>query len=136
MKRTFLALAVLFGLLASTLSAQTTTASITGAIHDPSGAVIPGVKVTATNVATNLSYSANTNESGVYNLLFLPVGQYTVSSENQGFKKTVLGPFTLEVNQIARVDIIARSGRHCAIGGDHGISRRFCRRNRRKPAIR
>jgi len=110
MKCTFSALAALFGLLACSLSAQTTTASITGAIHDPSGAVIPGVKVTATNVATNLTYSASTNESGVYNLLFLPVGQYTVSSETQGFKKTVLGPFTLEVNQIARVDISLEVG--------------------------
>ena len=38
------------------------------------------------------------------------MGQYTVSSENQGFKKTVLGPFTLEVNQIARVDISLEVG--------------------------
>ena len=38
------------------------------------------------------------------------MGQYTVSSETQGFKKTVLGPFNLEVNQIARVDITLEVG--------------------------
>src|SRR5689334_1655238 len=110
MKRMFSVLAVLWALFAVGVNAQTTKASMTGAIHDPNVEVVPGLKVTATNVATNLTYSANTNESGVYNLLFLPVGQYTVSSENQGFKKTVLGPFTLEVNQIARVDITLEVG--------------------------
>lgn len=92
------------------LNAQTVTATITGTVGDPSGAVVPNVKVTATNVATNLSYSANTNDAGVYNLLFLPIGQYNVTTEAQGFKKTVLGPFTLEVNQIARVDVSLQVG--------------------------
>ncbi|MBS1877344.1 MAG: TonB-dependent receptor [Acidobacteria bacterium] len=86
-------------------SAQTITASITGTVSDPSGAVVPNVKVTATNTSTNQAYNANSNESGVYNLLFLPVGNYNVSAEIQGFKRTVLGPFGLQVNQIARVDV-------------------------------
>ena len=84
---------------------QTITASITGTVTDPSGAVVPNTKVTATNTSTNLAYSANTNEAGVYNLLFLPVGNYNVAAEVQGFKRTVLGPFDLQVNQIARVDV-------------------------------
>lgn len=92
------------------LSAQTITASITGTVGDPSGAVVPNVKVTAINAGTNLSYSATTNESGVYNLLFLPVGQYNVTAEVPGFKKTVVGPFTLEVNQIARVNVALQVG--------------------------
>ncbi len=87
------------------VSAQTVTASITGTVTDPSGAVVPNVKVVATNTGTNLTNTATTNSSGVYNLLFLQVGQYSVSAEAQGFKKTTLGPFTLEVNQIARVDV-------------------------------
>lgn len=85
--------------------AQTTTASITGTVTDPSGAVIPNAKVVATHTGTNITSSAVTNESGVYNLLFLPIGDYSVAVENQGFKKTALGPFKLEVNQIARVDV-------------------------------
>ncbi len=85
--------------------AQTITGSFTGTLTDQSGAIIPNAKVTATNTGTNLAYSANTNDAGVYNLLFLPVGPYQIAAETQGFKKSQLGPFRLEVNQIARVDI-------------------------------
>src|SRR3974390_2597137 len=106
MRRVFFVVILLLVCLSiQTLSAQTITASITGTVTDPSGAVVPNTKVTATNTSTNLSYSANSNESGVFNLLFLPVGNYTVAAELQGFKKTVLGPFDLQVNQIARVDV-------------------------------
>jgi len=98
-------LAVGLILAASVGVAQTITGALTGTVTDPSGAVIPDVKVTATNRATNLEYNAASNTAGVYNLLFLPVGSYNLSAESAGFKKTVLGPFTLEVNQTARVDI-------------------------------
>jgi len=90
--------------------AQTTTGAITGTVTDPSGAIVPHVRVTATNAGTNIPYAVDTNDSGIYNLLFLPVGQYNVTTEAQGFKKTVLGPFTLEVNQIARVDVSLQIG--------------------------
>lgn len=105
MKRNIWAMAALLSLLTCAVVAQTITASITGTVTDASGAVVPNAKVTATNVATNLTYTATTNESGLYNLRFLPVGQYTVSTETQGFKRTILGPFGLEVNQTARVDV-------------------------------
>jgi hypothetical protein len=85
--------------------AQTTTGSITGTAIDPSGAAVPGVKIVATNSGTNVTFNGMTNEAGVYNLVFLPVGKYTVEAEIQGFKKATIGPFPLEVNQIARVDI-------------------------------
>lgn len=100
-----LVLVTALALLKSHAFAQTITASITGTVADPSGAVVPKVKVTATNAGTSVSYTATTNDSGVYNLLFLSVGRYNVAAESAGFKKTVLGPFPLEVNQIARVDM-------------------------------
>ena len=43
-------------------------------------------------------------------LAFLPVGNYTVTAESQGFKKSVIGPFPLEVNQIARIDVSSKLG--------------------------
>src|SRR5690349_12016786 len=98
-------LAVLLCAWAGFLHAQTITASITGTATDPSGGVVPNVKISATNTGTNVSYTTTTNDSGVFNLLFLPVGTYNVATDAQGFKKTVLGPFSLEVNQIARVDV-------------------------------
>ncbi|MGH9662585.1 MAG: carboxypeptidase regulatory-like domain-containing protein [Bryobacteraceae bacterium] len=92
-------------LLAVSAAAQTITGAIGGTVTDASGAVVPNVKVTATNVATNLIYNSQSNAAGIYNLLFLPIGDYNVSAESSGFKKLVLGPFKLETAQTARVDI-------------------------------
>jgi WD40 repeat protein len=92
-------------LLALSLPGQTITGAITGTVTDPSGAVVPNAKITATNQATNVSTDVQSNEAGVYNLLFLPIGHYTVSVSASGFKKSSLGPFKLEGNQTARVDI-------------------------------
>src|SRR5260370_18899925 len=91
-------------------SAQTITGSITGTVTDSSGAVVPNVSITATNTSTNFKYDTKTNDAGVYNLQFLPIGQYSLSAEAAGFKKTVLGPFGLETNQIARIDIAMTVG--------------------------
>lgn len=95
----------LLALLALSANGQTITGAITGTVTDPSGAIVPNAAVTATNTATNLTYETRTNEAGVYNLLFLPVGDYTVTVAAQGFKRSTLGPFKLEVNQTARVDV-------------------------------
>lgn len=92
------------------LSAQTITGAITGTVTDATGAVVPGVKITAKNVDTNITNSAVTNDSGVYSLLYLPVGNYAVTAENSGFKKSQIGPFKLEVNQTARVDFSMQVG--------------------------
>jgi len=99
-------LAILVLCLGTTLAvAQTITATVTGTVTDPSGAVVPNVAVKVTNVATNLEYTAESNSSGVYNLLFLPAGSYRLNASATGFKQSVLGPFTLEVGQSARVDL-------------------------------
>ena len=108
-KNSFL-LALALSAFALTASAQTITGSVTGTVADPSGAVIPNAKVTAANTGTNVQFTATTNQSGVYNILFLPVGDYTVSVENKGFKRSVVGPFKLEVNQIARLDVSLQVG--------------------------
>ena len=105
MKHRSAAVFVLLTFFACAIQAQTITASITGTVTDATGAIVPNAKVTATNIGTNLTYNATSNESGAYNLVFLPVGNYTVSSETQGFKKVTVGPFPLQVNQIARVDL-------------------------------
>src|SRR5258708_11203138 len=104
--RKLLLLTVPFALcLVSIGMAQTITGTITGTVTDSTGAVVPNVTITATNTSTNLKYDTKTNDAGVYNLLFLPIGQYSVSTEAAGFKKTVLGPFSLATTQIARIDI-------------------------------
>jgi Carboxypeptidase regulatory-like domain len=56
-------------------------ASIRGTITDSAGAVVRDVKVTATNVATGISYSVTSNNDGAYSFLQLRVGTYTVRAE-------------------------------------------------------
>src|SRR5579875_1922678 len=69
--------------------AQVGTSSITGVVTDPSGARIPGARVTALNEQTNISYQTTTTAAGTYAFASLPVGSYTVTVEAQGFKKWV-----------------------------------------------
>ncbi len=101
---------VMTALLVPSSFAQTITGAITGTVTDQTGAVVPNVKVTATNVATNLTNTVETNDSGIYNLLFLPVGSYRVATEAAGFKAATFGPFQLEVSQTARIDIPLQVG--------------------------
>ncbi|MBY0503902.1 MAG: carboxypeptidase regulatory-like domain-containing protein [Bryobacteraceae bacterium] len=91
--------------LALSLPAQTITASITGSVSDPSGAAIPGGAVIATNTETNVRTNTTVNNEGIYTFPFLRVGKYTVTVEAKGFKKSVVGPFGVEANQIARIDV-------------------------------
>src|SRR3954467_4825131 len=104
MKLRYLLALLGIGVLCSVSPAQTITASITGTATDPTGAAIPNAKIVATNTGTGVPYSAISNTAGVYNLTFLPVGNYNIVAENQGFKRSSVGPFGLEVNQIARID--------------------------------
>ena len=104
MRNRIFLLAAALSLFASLAPAQTITASITGAASDPSGASVPGANVTATNTETNVRSTTTTNADGIYTFPFLRVGSYTITVEARGFKKSVVGPFTVETNQIARID--------------------------------
>src|SRR5437867_13442044 len=76
--------------------AQDSTGRIIGTVSDPSGAVVPGAKVTITNTATDFSRSATTDNDGSYQILLVPVGTYTVAAEAPGFRKTVTSPQKLD----------------------------------------
>ncbi|HTW48579.1 MAG TPA: carboxypeptidase regulatory-like domain-containing protein [Acidobacteriaceae bacterium] len=84
--------------------AQTITGSIRGTVTDSSGAVLPGASVTATNVSTGVHTATLTDKDGDYNIQFLPVGTYTVTVTASGFTKTSIAAFTLEIDQIAKID--------------------------------
>src|SRR5438876_6361889 len=66
---------------------QSTNATVSGTVADPSGAVLPGVSLTATNSATGVVTTVITNEAGAYNFPSLLPGSYTVSAELPGFQK-------------------------------------------------
>ena len=86
------------------LEAQTITGSVNGTVTDPTGAVIPNAKVTATNVDTGIETPSTTNSDGIYNIRFLQIGNYKVRIEAPGFAVADFGPFVLETDQNAKVD--------------------------------
>lgn len=85
--------------------AQLDFGSINGFAKDPSGAVVPKVKVTIQNEATGQEQVVNTNDSGYYVLTNLAPGQYTVTAEASGFKKFVSNHNQLQPNSTLAVDI-------------------------------
>jgi outer membrane receptor protein involved in Fe transport len=91
-------------LIGAALYAQVHTASLTGLVTDPTGAVISDARVTARNLATNVELVTQTDASGYYTLPALQVGVYEVSVEKQGFKKAVATNVELVVGQKARLD--------------------------------
>ena len=66
------------------------TGTINGSVYDSTGALIPGATVTVTNTGTNQTRSATTDDSGNYVLPFLPVGNYSVRVEKEGFTGSTL----------------------------------------------
>jgi hypothetical protein len=93
------------GLFAPTTSlAQTGAASLTGIVTDQTGASIPGATVTATNQATNVAYTAISNEAGNYTITSVPVGTYIVKAELTSFKTAATKPIQAEAMQIVRLD--------------------------------
>ncbi|MFB3825179.1 MAG: carboxypeptidase regulatory-like domain-containing protein [Bryobacteraceae bacterium] len=93
-----------------TALAQGVTGAILGAVSDPSGARIAGAAVTATNTLTGETRTATANEAGDYLFPVLPVGQYRIEVERQGFKKFVREGIALSVNRNARVDAVLEIG--------------------------
>src|SRR5262245_6791200 len=83
---------------------QLPTATICGTVKDPTGAIIPGVMITAKNLETGLMRSAVGGEDGSYRFSALPVGGYEVRAEQPGFRTEVRSGLTLTVSQEAVVN--------------------------------
>src|SRR5262245_20321055 len=103
--RDFCALVVLVGIIglvgwgATPAFAQNFSAAISGLVRDTSGAVIPGVTVTAKHTESGLTRTVLTNENGDYRMPSLPVGAYEVMAEIPGFKPLVRSGIELAVAQ-------------------------------------
>lgn len=90
--------------------AQLATAALNGVVNDSSGAVIPGATVELKNMNTNVTQTALTNGSGIYVLLQIPPGTYTLTISKPGFETKTQGPFTLTVNQTSSFDFTLMVG--------------------------
>jgi hypothetical protein len=92
-------------LLSCSLGFSQAAGEIAGKVADPTGAVIPGVEVTALNTQTGASRTALSSESGIYRIPLLPPGRYSVRASLTGFKTGVREGVTLTVGEVNHIDI-------------------------------
>ena len=97
-------------LLVATVLHAGVTASISGTVTDPSGAAVQGAKVTATQVDTGVATNLETNAQGFYSFQSLPLGKYTITVEQKGFKSYQQTGLVLDVNQSLVVDVALQVG--------------------------
>src|SRR5687767_12554398 len=95
---------------AITLHAQSPQASVSGTVSDPARAMVPGVEVLATNIATGQAFRGETNDTGFYSIQSLPIGQYKVSAQKEGFRRAVRESLTLNTGQNLELDIVLEVG--------------------------
>jgi hypothetical protein len=88
------------GILSVPAKADNLYASIRGTITDPTGAVMSGVKLTATNAGTGIVFSTVSNSSGSFTFLQLPIGDYTLKAEQTGFKAYQASGIHLDLDQV------------------------------------
>lgn len=108
--RTIVRLLLVLAVIATSMWAQQDRGTFTGTVTDPSGAAVPGAKITIQNVETGALYASESNEAGQYRVPNLPVGTYKLTFELQGFKSLVRDNIPLSVSQVARMDATLQVG--------------------------
>ncbi|HET8548322.1 MAG TPA: carboxypeptidase regulatory-like domain-containing protein [Bryobacteraceae bacterium] len=103
--------AVLLPMFSWTLSAQTVGASLSGTVHDPSGAVIPRADIEITNTGTAATRVLKTDEQGRYRDPALVPGDYELRVSAPGFQTLVRRGIQLTVGQDGIVDVTLEVGR-------------------------
>ena len=81
------------------------TGSISGTVVDPSGAAVPGARITATNIDTGATRQTTTSADGSYAFLGLRVGSYSLSVEASGFQRTVQTGISVKADQTLTMPI-------------------------------
>jgi hypothetical protein len=89
---------------------QVSMATVTGIVKDQSGAVLPNVTMTITDVDRNTSQTTRTNDVGTFVLTALNPGNYALVADLPGFRKFIQDAITLQVNQVARIDVLLEIG--------------------------
>src|ERR1700693_3495695 len=85
--------------------AQVDTGTITGRVTDPSGSVIPGVRISLLQPETNFRFQAVTNAEGIFRIQSLQPGTYQITFEAAGFKRLVQGGVVLQTGAVTPVDV-------------------------------
>ena len=95
--------ALLLVALTFTAAAQQTTGNVRGVVKDPTGAVVPGAKVTLRDAKTNTAITTQSNGAGEYEFKTVPVGDYQIAVEAAGFKTLTLNEVRVQLNQTTDV---------------------------------
>ncbi len=90
--------------------AQTTTATVNGTVKDAQGAVVTGATVTLTDMATMRAVTATTNSEGAFVFTDVRSGEYIVTAEAAGFKKTETRGVKVNVGLPATVNLELQAG--------------------------
>src|SRR5437588_9792600 len=106
----FVYFALFTGLIVSVANAQTTFATITGTVTDPSGLPIPGSHVEAVQRESGYKYEAQTNQAGVYTLADLLAGTYDLTVSSGGFKEAQVKDVELVSRDVRRLDVVMQIG--------------------------
>src|SRR5437867_8393338 len=106
----FLILALAVSTTVSTNAWAQSTAQISGTVKDASGAVLPGVEVTATQTETGIARSTVSNQTGVYVLPNLPLGPYKLEASLTGFRTLVQTGIVLQVNSNPVINVTLEVG--------------------------
>ena len=89
--------------------AQGNLGAITGTVQDTSGAVVPDLPLTITNVETGVKWTATTSSAGYYRVA-VPPGTYRLEAQKQGFKTQVVDKILVPVAQVVTVDVTLQLG--------------------------
>src|SRR4051812_48921007 len=112
MKR--MSLGILIGLISVAVNTTNiwaqATAQISGTVRDQSGAVLPGVEVTATQTDTGIARMTITNETGTFVLPNLPLGPYKVEAALTGFRTFVQTGVVLQVGSSPAINAVMEVG--------------------------
>ena len=124
LRKSVVCLAAALALLASAgmATAQQGAATIRGTVLDSSGAVVPGAKVTITNLGTNLMREQSTTAAGTFSFDLIPQGDYKVEVSTQGFKKKIITPVHALVGNIAEIKAEMEVGELSAVVTVEGTS--------------
>jgi carboxypeptidase family protein len=89
----------------ATMAYGQVTTSLSGTVTDTSGAVLPGADVVAKADETGTTFTAVTNDRGLFNIPGMPIGRYTVTVSLQGFKTVALSDIRLNTATAAEVSV-------------------------------
>jgi hypothetical protein len=104
-------LVLMLGIMAGAAPASAQySAGFQGVVSDSSGAVVAGVKLVALNTQSGVSYSATSNEAGVYHVTNLPPGSYDLSAEKEGFQKAQTAGLVLHTEELKGVNLTLNVG--------------------------